>query len=499
MSLCRFNRENSMGKNEILTPEAAPSATQLDRYDPGPALAPFRLAEHIGVMVRHRLFIALVTLSVAALGTLYALARPPSYTANLLIEVTDMRSSEPRTLLGHATPGAAYKRAMSEAELLRSRAIIGTAAARLRLDVVAEPRYFPAIGKALARWNARHGVAPESYGGYAWGAEGIQVGELAVPPDLLDQPFVLTRLDRERYSLRAADRGRAVVGRVGTPLVAALGGGSVRLTVDALEGAPGATYLVARRSLPAVIEEIGAALDIAELGKDTGVLNVRLEGAEPRRIAAVLNEIGNVYMEHVRSQKASESTGSMDVLRARLPALRQRVLDAEERYEAYRRQHGAADVAEDTRLALGRLSATREQLAQLQRRRAELGVRFGDRHPELLALDRQLDGARQEIAGLEAETGRLPAVATELERLVRDLKAETDLYNSVLRRTEELDVDAGDRSSNVRIVDEAVAPTKPAGSRKAIVALSIVLGLFFGTCGAFFLTLRQRLRQQLPT
>jgi len=495
-----------MGKNEILKPEATPEATpavtppatQLDRYDPGPALAPFRLAEHVGVMVRHRLFIALVTLTVAALGTLYALARPPSYTANLLIHITDMRSSEPRTLLGQATPGTAYRRAMSEAELLRSRSIVGTAAARLRLDLVAEPRYFPLIGAALARWNARHGMAPEPYGGYAWGGERIRVSELAVPPDLIDQPFELTRLDRERYSLRAADGRRSVVGRVGTPLMATLDGGSVRLTVEALEGAPGATYLVVRRALPVVIEEIGAALEVAELGKDTGVLSVRLQGAEPRRLTAVLNEIGNVYMEHVHSQKESESTGSMDVLRARLPGLRQRVAAAEERYGSYRRQHGAADVAEDTRLALGRLSATREQLAQLQRRRAELGVRFGDRHPELLALDRQLDGARQEIAGLEAEAGRLPALATELERLARDLKAETELYNSVLRRTEELDVDAGDRSSNVRIVDEAVAPSKPAGSRKAIVALSVVLGLFFGICGAFFLTLRQRLRQQLP-
>lgn len=482
-----------MGKNEILTPEVTP----LDRFDPGPALVPFRLAEHVGVMVRHRLFIVLVTLSVAALGTLYALARPQSYTANLLIHVTDMRSSEPRTLLGETTPGSAYKRAMSEAELLRSRAVIGTAATRLRLDVVAEPRYFPLIGTALARWNARHGVAPAPYGGYAWGGERIRVSELTVPPELLDQPLHVTRLDRERYRLRAGDDRRAVVGRVGTPMATALDGGSVHLTIAALEGAPGTDYLVARRSVPAVIEEIGAGLDIAELGKDTGVLSVRLQGAEPRRIAAVLNEIGNVYMEHVHRQKASESTGSMDVLRARLPGLRQRVVAAEERYESYRRRHGAADVVEDTRLALGRLSATREQLAQLQRRRAELGVRFGDRHPELLALDRQLDGARQEIAGLEAEAGRLPAVATELERLARDLKAETDLYNAVLRRTEELDVDAGDRSSNVRIVDEAVVPTKPAGSRKAIVAVSVVLGLFFGIGGAFFLTLRERLRQQI--
>ena len=482
-----------MGKNEILTPEA----TQLDRFDTGPALVPFTLTEHVGVMVRHRLFIVLVTLSVAALGTLYALARPQSYTANLLIHVTDMRSSEPRTLLGYATPGAAYKRAMAEAELLRSRAVIGTAATRLRLDVVAEPRYFPAIGMALAGWNARHGVAPAPYGGYAWGGERIRVSELAVPSDLLDQPLHVTRLDRERYSLRAGDEARAVVGHIGTPLVTAQGGGSVRLTIAALEGAPGTTYMVARRSVPAVIDEIGAALDVAELGKDTGVLSVRLQGGEPRRLTAILNEIGNVYMEHVRSEKASESTGSMDVLRARLPGLRQRVAAAEERYESYRRQYGVADVAEDTRLALGRLSATREQLAQLQRRRAELGVRFGDRHPELLALDRQLDGARHEIAGLEAEAGRLPAVATELERRVRDLKAETDLYNAVLRRTEELDVDAGDRSSNVRIVDEAIVPVKPAGSRKAIVALSVVLGLFLGVGGAFVLTLRERLRQQI--
>ena len=38
---------------------------------------------------------------------------------------------------------------------------------------------------------------------------------------------------------------------------------------------------------------------------------------------------------------------------------------------------------------------------------------------------------------------------------------------------------------------------KPAGSRKVIVALSVVLGLFFGIAGAFVLTLRERLRQPI--
>lgn len=485
-----------MGKNEILTPDA----TQLDRFAAGPALAPFRLGEVIGVMMRHRLFIVLVTLSVTLAGALYALARPASYQANLLIHVTDMRSSEPRALLGHATPGTAYKRAMSEVELLRSRAIIGTAVTRLRLDVMAEPRHFPVIGAALARWNADRGAHPAPYGGYAWGSERIRVGDLSVDEALLDRLLHITRLDRGRYSLHAGDGSRAIVGRVGTPLVAAFDGGSVRVTVDALEGAPGAVYLVARRSPLAVIDDIGAALEIAELGKDTGVISVRLQGADPRRIAAVLNEIGNVYMEHVRTQKTRESTDSLDTLRERLPALRQRVTAAEARYESYRRQPGAADVAEETRLALGRQSAAGEQLAQLQRKRAELGVRLGNRHPELQALDGQIAAVRREVASFAAEAERLPAVAAELERRARELKAETDLYDAVLRRTDELGVDAGDRSSNVRIVDEAVAPVQPAGTRKAIVAFSAMLGLLLGTGGAIILNLRQRQPQvqELP-
>lgn len=480
-----------MAKSEIVSSEQTPN-----RFELGPVIAPVGFYEQLGVVIHYRLFIAVVALSITALGALYAYSKPSTYEANLLIQVADMRSVEPRSLLGSAAPGPGFKRAMSEVELLRSRAIVGTAVDKLQLDISATPRHFPFVGRMVADWNTRR-AAPvgQAYGGYAWGAERIEAGVFEVPESLVGKGFLVTKTAPGRYRIQNEQSGWSSVGQVGKMQHFGMGQERIGLRIDALVGAPGARYTLLREPRIAVIEGITAALEVAELGKDTGMIKVGLQHTDPQLARAFLNELGHTYMDFVQGQRGEAVRETLDVLSAQLPLLKKRVEIAEARYEAYRRNEGATDLAEDTRLHLARYSETKSRLSELRQKRAELAVRLGDAHPDLMALDQQIAGVSRDGGAMAGAMQRIPGVATELERRARELKAQTDIYGSVLRRVEEMRVDVQDRSSNVRIVDEAVVPVQATESRLTVIVFAAILGIGIGMVGAFVRRLRAGMRR----
>lgn len=76
-------------------------------------------------------------------------------------------------------------------------------------------------------------------------------------------------------------------------------------------------------------------------------------------------------------------------------------------------------------------------------------------------------------------------MSKELERHARALQNETEIYNTVARRLEEMRVIAQDRSTNVKVVDEPIVPFTPKGSRAAILGFFVAIGVFLGIFAAF--------------
>jgi len=136
------------------------------------------------------------------------------------------------------------------------------------------------------------------------------------------------------------------------------------------------------------------------------------------------------------------------------------------------------------------IQAIRLQLATLDRQKAQLAERYGDRHPEILTVSAQIADTtrhlRQEVnRAVEAirqdyEAARLREdslaqeldiqkdLASDLDRksvaytvLARDAESNRELYQSLLRREKELQVLANSRGNNVRLVEAAPVPGAP--------------------------------------
>jgi tyrosine-protein kinase Etk/Wzc len=372
-------------------------------------------------------------------------------------------------------------------ELLRSRMVVSRAVDNLRLYIDVHPKYFPLIGFWFANQNGDGLSEPGlfGHGGYVWGDEKADVSVFDVPEVWQNKEFTLTALGNDRF--RFAGTKRVLFdGQVGQRYQVTTPEGVVELKVDKLYANPGARFILKRMSRLAAIQNLQTSLVISEQGKQSGVIEVKMQGGDPRYINRLLTEIGREYMRQNQARKTEEAEKSLAFLNQQLPVLKHQLEQAEERYNQFRNAHGTVDLAEEARTSLAQAAAARAKRLELTQKKAELMARFTEDHPLVVALNRQRKEVDTEIEELAARIKSLPVLEQDEARLTRDIKVNTDLYTALSNTAQQLRLISVGRVSNVRMIDAPIAPEKPIKpNRPLIVALAVVSGLFLGTLVAF--------------
>jgi capsular exopolysaccharide synthesis family protein len=172
------------------------------------------------------------------------------------------------------------------------------------------------------------------------------------------------------------------------------------------------------------------------------------------------------------------------------------------------------------------VESLRVDLARLERELAERRQRYLDQHPEVLRVQDQIAETRRSIAQESARIVRVAqndydaaaaqergvasaleaakAEARDLQRrgvqydsLKRELEAGKEVLNGLLARHKQADVAQALESSNLRVADPATVPTSPIRPRPALdLLVGLVLG---GTVSLGLAMLRDRLDQSLKT
>jgi succinoglycan biosynthesis transport protein ExoP len=106
---------------------------------------------------------------------------------------------------------------------------------------------------------------------------------------------------------------------------------------------------------------------------------------------------------------------------------------------------------------------------------------------EYLAAVRNENLLRREFEEQEQQANLVAERSVQYNILKREVESNRQLYEGLLQRLKEAGVSAGLKASNVRIVDPAEPPEKPAKPRPLLnMTLAIVLGLGLGVGAAFF-------------
>lgn len=450
---------------------------------------PIDLTAYVDVLVRYRWTFIVIAGLISLAGLVYALLATPVYRANILVQVEDNNTASNST---KTTPAAApvfdVKPTVSaEIELLRSRMVVGKAVDNLRLDISATPRYFPIIGPAIAGHNAQLST-PGLFGrgGFAWGQESVEVSRLDVPTKLEAQAIQLTALGDKAYRLWIPGYDVQANGRVGETLKVDTPAGPLSLLVDQMIGRPGSLFIVRRIPRAAAIDALQGDLTITERGKQSGVIGVTLDGASPRMVSSILNEIGGAYVEQNVRRKGAEAEKTLEFLESQLPKLKQQVEESETRYNAMRNQRGTIDLGEESKLILGQSVQIQTRLQDLRQKRQELIARFTPNHPTIVILDSQIASLTSQLNGVSGKIQKLPDVEQNVLRLMRDVKVSTELYQSLLNDVQQLKLVKASKVGTARLVDLAEAPIMPVRpNRKLILGVSTLMGIALALLAVF--------------
>lgn len=463
---------------------AADAATPILRAGAGtPEEQEPRLRTYLDALLDARWPLLVSALGALAAGVLYLFLATPVFQSDALVQVEEKK----RTLSGLEDLSNLFTSqspADTEIEILRSRMLVGAVVDELRLDVSAEPRFFPVVGRAIARRRGADGPASPVLGldSYAWGGERITVPRMDVPAQLEGVRLTLVAREGGGYDLLDPARRTLGHGRVGAPFAS----GGISVFVSQLVARPGTEFRVAKLPRASIVRKLQRDLLISETPKKSGMLRVTLEGSVPERIPAILDAISRTYVRQNVERKSAEAEQTLAFINGQLPDLKRNVDSAEAALNEYRTKHGSVDLGLETEKALDRAVEVEKQISDLQLQVAEARQRFTENHPIMVTARQKLGRLRAERDTIDSRIKQLPDAELRSARLMRDVKVSSELYVLLLNKAQELEVMKSGTIGNVRIIDGAVLPTAPVSpSPVNTLALSLALGLVFGVGLAF--------------
>lgn len=434
-----------------------------------------------------RKLIGAVVALFALLGLAYIILATPIYQSDMLIQIEEGNDPTKNALSEMSAMFSTKTEASAEMEILRSRMVVSQAVDKLHLDIEAHQRYFPFIGAWLAKQRttlSQPGLF--GMGGYAWGDEHIEIGQFDMPAAAQEKTFTLTAEEKGSYLLTLAGADLQFHGHVGQLEKIPYADGSIELLITRLTANPGAQFILRHHSHLKAIEKLQTQLNISEKGRQSGILSIDLQGADPLLITHILNQIGQAYVQQNVERKSAEAEKTLAFLDTYLPDLKKRLEDAEARYVALRNARGTVDLSEEVKLILKRSIDAQTKEAELRVKREELLNRLTAAHPAVEAVDAQIAGQQKEIASVDSEIRKLPSLERELLGLTRDVKINSELYTSLLNTAQQMRLLKAGKTGSVRMIDTAVVPEQPIKpNRSRGFILFVLVGVMLGVGAAF--------------
>src|SRR5471030_1889936 len=419
------------------------------------------LGRLIGELIDHRKLIISITVLFTALAIIYALFATPIYQADVLIQVEQKQGNAILNSLSQVLPDAQPQSA-PEIALLQSRMILGKTVDDLNLQAVVKQKYFPLFGRGWARLT---GEVPGN----------ISVNHLYLPRGASDIPKITLKvIDKNHYLIEGDDY--EINGTVGE----LLNEKGISLLMNNIQAPAGTRYTIYYLSKLRAINDLRDIFNVADQGKDTGILNLSLNGDNPEHISSALDSISKNYLDQNIARQAAQDAKSLDFLDQQLPQVRTDLNKSEDELNAYRRQKDSVDLSLEAKSVLDQIVNVESQLNELTFREAEISQLYTKDHPTYKALLEKRQTLLKERDRLDKSVSAMPATQQEVARLSRDAESNRAIYMQLLNRQQELNIAKSSAIGNVRIIDTAVTEPKAVKPKKVLIVLiGLILGAIF--------------------
>ncbi|WP_244109825.1 GNVR domain-containing protein [Burkholderia arboris] len=451
---------------------------------PATRLSPIDLLEN--VLDNGRLFVAVLA-GCLLVAIVYAVVATPVYSADTLIQIEENKASALGSLSSISKALDIQNSAVvGEIDIVRSRAVVLDAmnATAAQAEVSVEHR-FPVVGGLIGSFMATdaNGLvdAPLGMSSWAWGGERLEFRTFEVPPAQIGKALTFEYLDGNRFRLTDRSGQEILSGVVGVPAAS----NGYRVDVARIVARPGAEFRVRRIATDVRLEAILKKLGVTETKRQSGIMQLSFEDADPVFAARMLNAIAAAYLNFNARRRADDAERSLKFLNAQLPIVKARLQQAEQALNAFRNQQGSIDAQGDIRLLV-------EQLAFVDKSRLETRLAYQDLlskyvpgQPQVVAAANKLKELDKQAAVLKDKAARLPSQQQTYLRLARDVEVNNQLYVGLLNNTQQLQIAEAGTVGNASIVDKAVVSDKPVRPKRLVAILAgAVIGLMLGFLAA---------------
>lgn len=438
----------------------------------------FDLGRFFGDVIDHRKLIISVTSLCTLLALVYILFSTPIYQADALVQVEQKKGNAILNSLSQVLPDTQPQSA-PEIALLRSRMILGKTVDDLNLQASIKQDYFPIFGQG---WSRLIGKKEGSLHVNRFYLAGENEGKSDIT--------VIVK-DANNYTVVIGKK--SINGKVGQLLD--LTDGS--LNIDKIDALPGTKFKISYLPRLKAITDLQTNLVVADLGKDTGMLNVSYTGDNADLIKNIVDSITRNYLEQNISRQAAQDAKSLEFLSQQLPKVRSELDFAEDKLNLYRQQNDSVDLSLEAKSVLDQIVNVDNQLNELTFRESEISQLYTKEHPTYKALMEKRKTLQDEKAKLNKRVSSMPETQQEILRLSRDVESGRAVYMQLLNRQQELNIAKSSAIGNVRIIDEAVTQPKPVKPKKLLV---LILGIFIGVIVSLGLVfLRKILRRGIES
>ncbi|HGW2981074.1 TPA: polysaccharide biosynthesis tyrosine autokinase [Klebsiella pneumoniae] len=426
------------------------------------------LGRLLGELVDHRKLIIAVTSLFTLCALIYALFATPIYQADALIQVEQKQANAILSNLSQMLPDS-QPQSEPEIALLKSRMILGKTVDDLNLQAVIKPKYFPIFGRGWQRLSGKKDGE-------------LVVSRLYLPTsEDIDVPKVeLTVKDNEHFVVKGDDF--TFNGKVGE----LLDDKGISIKVDKIDAEPGSKFTISYITRLEAITKLQEVLSVADQGKDTGILVLSITGDNPELITNIIDSISNNYLSQNIARQAAQDAKSLEFLSNQLPKVRNDLDVAEDKLNEYRCKNDSVDLSLEAKSVLEQIVNVDNQLNDLTFRESEISQLYTKEHPNYKALMEKRKTLQEEKAKLNKRVSVMPETQQEILRLSRDVESGRAVYMQLLNRQQELNIAKSSAIGNVRIIDNAVAQTKPVKPKKIVI---ILIGFIFGSVVAIGIVL----------
>ncbi|WP_422640720.1 polysaccharide biosynthesis tyrosine autokinase [Vibrio caribbeanicus] len=423
------------------------------------------LKKLFGILRDGKWLILTVTTLSALFGVAVALLSTPVYRADALIQIEKKNSGSISSMVGDMGDLFAQESsATTESEIIKSRMILGTTVDKFNLTTVITPHYSPFIGKGIARLSGD--------------VKNLSVSRYIVPNTQATTNSQLEVLDRKNQSfqLSSLDGKIILTGKVGE-LIKAQG---YEIFVTSLDASEGSSFTLGEIGRLEAIENLKRTLSINELGTQTGVLKLAMEGENPVQTAEILNHIAQTYFLQNVERNSAEAQQSLEFLKGHLPDIKTNLTSAEDTLNRYRQKNESIDLGLEAQSTLKVMVELEAQLKELTFNESEISQRFTKDHPTYKSLLNKRQTLLKDKDRLNKQVQKLPETQREILRMTRDVEVNQQIYVQLLNKVQELSIIKASTVGNVRILDDAQTFSKAVKPKKRlIVVLATLLGVMF--------------------